>query len=84
MPRSKKHPNLPPDPDAGKTTLELIAENGVVAQFEVQAIFGSGLPGQVAVPNPLPHTWVILPIKVNCLPLSISYQVAVIRYQPEA
>lgn len=26
MPRSKKHPKLPPDPDAGKTTLELIAE----------------------------------------------------------
>lgn len=26
MPKPKKRPQLPPDPDAGKTTLELIAE----------------------------------------------------------
>lgn len=42
-----------------------LAENGIVAQFEVQALLGSPLPGQNYTPNPTQNTWVILPIEVN-------------------
>jgi hypothetical protein len=42
-----------------------LAENGIVAQFEIQAFLGSPLPGQVYTPSPVQNTWVILPIEVN-------------------
>jgi hypothetical protein len=46
-------------------TAVYLAENGIVAQFEIQAILGSPLPGQVYTPSPVQNTWVILPIEVN-------------------
>ena len=41
-----------------------LAEDQTVALFEVDAIVGSPLPGQVALPNPQ-HAWVVLNVEVQ-------------------
>jgi RES domain-containing protein len=57
-----------------------LAESGVVAYYEVQAMIGSALPGAVSVPSPVPRTWVTLPIEVwlsrvvdLTLPIELQY-----------
>jgi RES domain-containing protein len=42
-----------------------LAEDMLVAQFEVDAILGSPLPGHAFVPNPMAVGWAFLPIIVN-------------------
>lgn len=52
----------PPRP--GITALYL-TEDGIVSQFEVQAILGSMMPGQAYTPNPAPIPLAILPFEVS-------------------